>query len=85
MGTPQGDIGLVLELNRVNGKLEGTISAKQDNKPVTLDKVEETADKLVIHFKMSGFNINVTYEIEDNDTLKGSMMGMFKTKAVRVK
>ncbi len=85
MGTPQGDIGLVLELNRVNGKLEGTISAKQDNKPVTLDKVEETSDKLVIHFKMSGFNINVTYEIEDNDTLKGSMMGMFKTKAVRVK
>ena len=86
IGTPQGDAELLLDLIRSNGKLSGSITPKiVDAKAVTLDKIEETPEKLTIYFKMSGFDINVTLEKEDNDNLKGSLMGMFKTKAVRVK
>ena len=85
IGTPQGDAELLLELVRSNGNLSGIITSKADNKPVSIDKFEESPEKLVIYFKMSGFDINVSLEKEDNDNLKGSLMGMFKTKAVRMK
>jgi cytochrome c len=85
IGTPQGDAELLLNLVRNNGKLEGTIAAKADNKAITIDKIEETPEKLTLYFKMMGFDLNLTLEKEDNDNLKGSLMGMFKTKAVRIK
>ena len=85
IGTPQGDAELLLDLVRNNGKLEGTITSKADNKAVTLDKVDETPEKLTLYFKMMNFDLNVTLEKEDNDNLKGSLMSMFKVKAVRIK
>ena len=85
LGTPQGDAVLILDLVRKDGKLSGTITPKIDVKSVAIDKIDETADKLILYFKMSGFDINVSLEKEDNDNLKGSLMGMFKVKALRVK
>lgn len=85
IGTPQGDAVLILDLVRKDGKLSGTITPKAENKPVTLDKIDETPEKLVLYFNMMGYDINVSLEKQDNDNLAGSLMGMFKTKAVRMK
>lgn len=85
LGTPQGDAELVLSLKRVNGKLEGTITPKGEDKPTTLDKIEETPEKVTIYFSMSGYDLNVGLEKVDNDTLKGSLMGMFDVKSLRMK
>jgi cytochrome c len=88
IGTPQGDAVLSLDLARTDGKLTGTITPKVGDakaKPVALEKVEESPDKITLYFSMSGYNVNVSLEKEDQDNLKGSLMGMFKTKAVRVK
>ena len=86
IGTPQGDAVMRLNLERKEGKLTGTIKPKTGDMPAeTLEKVEETPDKIVIYFKMSGFNINVNLVKVDADNLKGSMMGMFTTKAIRIK
>ena len=86
IGTPQGDAVMVLNLERKDGKLTGTIKPKTGDIPAeTLEKVEEADGKIMIYFKMSGFNINVNLEKVDADNLKGSMMGMFTTKATRKK
>jgi cytochrome c len=88
LGTPQGDAVLTLDLTRTDGKLTGTITPRAGNisaKAEPLDKIEESPDKIILHFKMASYNLNVTLEKEDNDNLKGTLMGMFKTKAVRVK
>ncbi len=88
IGTPQGDAVLSLDLVRTDGKLSGTITPKAGDlsaKAQPLEKVEESPDKVVIYFAMSGYNLNVALEKEDNDNLGGKLMGMFKVKAVRVK
>jgi cytochrome c len=85
IGTPQGDAAMILDLVRKDGKLTGTITPKTtDGKAIALENVEESADKIVIYFTASGYNVNASFEKEDNNNLKGSLMGMFKTKAVRM-
>lgn len=84
-GTPNGDATLTLDLVRKDGKLIGTITPNDgEAKSAALDNVEETPEKLTIYFNMSGYDINVTLDKIDADTLTGSLMGMFKTKAVRI-
>ena len=82
-GTPQGDAELLLALDRTEGKLTGTVTPKGQNTSVSIDKIEEGENNIKLFFKMAGFDLNVNLEKEDNDTLSGKMMGMFKTKAIR--
>jgi cytochrome c len=85
IGTPQGDAVSTLSLTRKDGKLTGTVAPKMDGaSEATIDKIEESPDKLTIYFKMMSYDLNVTLEKEDNDHLKGSLMGMFKVTAVKI-
>jgi cytochrome c len=84
IGTPQGDAISTLSLTRKDGKLSGTVTPKIDGaSEATIDKIEESPDKLIIYFKMMSYDLNVTLEKEDSDHLKGSLMGMFKVTAIR--
>ncbi|MDJ1506225.1 ThuA domain-containing protein [Xanthocytophaga agilis] len=86
IGTPNGDASMIMDLVRKDGKLTGNITPKNaDGKPVPLDKIEESADKIVVYFSTSGYDVNVSFEKQDNDNLAGSLMGMFKAKAVRMR
>ncbi len=86
IGTPGGDVAMDIDIVRQDGKLTGTVTPKvKDLKEGKLDKVEEKDDKIIISFKMANYDVVVNLEKEDNDNLKGMLMGMFKAKAVRVK
>jgi cytochrome c len=86
IGTPGGDVVMDIDLVRQDGKLTGTVTPKvKDLKEGKLDKVEEKDDKIILSFKMANYDVNVVLEKEDNDNLKGMLMGMFKAKAVRLK
>jgi cytochrome c len=82
-GTPQGDAELLLALKRNDGKLNGTVTPKGQSASVNIDKIEETDNSIKLFFKMAGYDLNVNLEKEDNDTISGKMMGMFKTTAKR--
>ncbi len=85
-GTPQGDSQMILDLSRADGKLVGTVTAKGDaSSTATIEKIEEEGSKIIVHFKMSNFNINISLNKEDNDNLVGKLMGMFKVSAERIK
>ena len=86
IGTPNGDAKLTLNLMRKDGNLMGTIKPNTaDGQIVNLDKVEESADKIVIFFQMAGYNLNADLTKEDDNNLSGKLMGMFKTTAVRIR
>ena len=86
IGTPQGDAELVLNLERKDGELTGTItSAEAGSEAVALDKVEEAEDSVTIYFNMMNYDLNVVLKKEDEQNLKGSLMGMFDVTAEKMK
>jgi hypothetical protein len=88
MGTPDGDAKMVTELTRKDGKLTGELKdptgKRTEATPIT--KIEEEAGKLTIHFDTAQAGV-IAMELTkvDDDHLKGSLMSMFETTALRVK
>ncbi|AUD02462.1 hypothetical protein [Spirosoma pollinicola] len=87
VGTPEGDAKMVTELIRKDGKLTGELKDPTGTRPVTpITKIEEAADKLTIYFDTAqAGEIPVELTKVDNDHLKGSLMNMFDSTALRVK
>lgn len=87
VGTPQGDVKMVADFTRKDGKLTGEMSdpadAQKEKTPIT--NIEEEATKITIYFSASGYDLNVPLEKVDDDNLKGQLMNMFETTAKRIK
>ncbi|RZM22118.1 MAG: hypothetical protein EOO88_30415 [Pedobacter sp.] len=87
MGTPNGDAKMVTELVRKDGKLTGELKDPAGTNPVMpITKVEEGKDKITIYFDTAqAGEIGVELAKVDNDHLKGQLMGMFDSTALRLK
>lgn len=87
MGTPDGDAKMVTDLIRKDGKLTGEMKDPAGVKPITaITKIEEGKDKLTIYIDTAqAGEIPIELAKVDDDHLKGSLMNMFETTAVRVK
>jgi hypothetical protein len=87
IGTPQGDAKMIAHLSRKEGKLTGELSDPEDEKKekIAITNIEEEANKITLYFTTSGYDINVALDKVDDDNLKGQLMGMFETKAKRIK
>jgi hypothetical protein len=53
--------------------------------PIPITNVEEEGDVIKIYFTAQGYDVNVELKKEDDNNLKGSLLGMFESKAVRIK
>lgn len=86
-GTPNGDAKFVTKLERKDGKLGGELAIVSDASApkIPITNIEESADKITIYFSAQGYDVNVELTKVDDDNLKGTLMNMFETKAVRVK
>jgi hypothetical protein len=87
-GTPAGDIKCATNLVRNDGKLTGELTDAADaTKPKrTINKIDETADEIVIFFTSSqGDEIPLALSRADNDNLQGTLMDSFPAKAKRLK
>ena len=87
-GTPAGDIKWGTNLVRADGKLTGELAdLADDTKPKrTINKIDETADEIVIFFTSSqGDEIPLALSKVDNDNLQGTLMDNFPAKAKRLK
>lgn len=87
VGTPEGDAKMVTELIRKDGKLTGELKDPTGTRPVTpITKVVEEGTKLTIYFDTpQAGEIPVELNKVDDDHLKGSLMNMFDSTALRVK
>ncbi|MES2519246.1 MAG: hypothetical protein V4585_14120 [Bacteroidota bacterium] len=86
-GTPNGDSKMTTTLIRKDGKLTGELKDTGDTtKPaIPITAIEEKDGEIEISFTASGYDVNLPLKKEDDDNLKGQLMGMFDAKAKRVK
>lgn len=87
IGVPGGDKKMLANITRKDGKLVGDLGdpAEPDKEKIAITSIEEEATKITLAFTASGYDVTVDLEKVDDDNLKGQMMGMFETKAVRIK
>lgn len=87
LGTPNGDATFSTDLVRKDGALTGILKIEGDTaaEPIQIAKVEDDKDKVVVYFTIQGYDVNLELTKVDSDNLKGSLMGMFEAKGVRVK
>jgi hypothetical protein len=85
--TPQGDVKMIGNLVRKDGKLTGELTSvtNQVAEKIPISNIEESADKVVIYFTAAGYDLNLALGKMDNDNLKGTLMGSFQATGKRLK
>lgn len=83
-GTIGGDEQMIIELKRVDGKLEGAIVGPTDDiKPFI--KIEEKPDTVKVYFKHLFFKVNLELAKKDELHVTGLLQGDYEAKGVRMK
>lgn len=86
IGTPNGDSKMLIDLVRTDGKLTGQLSnPAEPTAEKTPVSAEANADLLELAFNAQGYDVTINLKKENEDVLKGSLMGMFDATAKRVK
>lgn len=85
MGTPNGDAKMNFVLERKDGKLGGVVQDSTGKEMTKITSVEEKDKTATIAFTTNNYDVTLTLEPIDDDHVKGSLMGMFDAKGVRVK
>lgn len=85
MGTPNGDAKMTFVLQRTDGKLTGAVQDTTGKEISKISQVDEKDKTITVSFSAQGYDLTLTMEPVDDDHVKGSLMGMFDAKGVRVK
>jgi hypothetical protein len=79
-GTPMGDVKLLADLTRKEGKLTGELTSTADNTKLTIISITETADKLTINFDTTqAGEVSLELAKVDDDNMKGAIMSFTAT------
>jgi len=85
-GTPQGDAKLTFLLERKDSKLSGVIQDSLGTKVLSpITQFDEKEKTLTMGFNLMNYDLTLTLDPVDDDHVKGSMMGMFDAKGIRIK
>lgn len=85
-GTPQGDAKLTFLLERKYNKLSGVIKDSSGTKILTpITQFDEKDKTLTMAFNLQNYDLTLTLDPVDDDHVKGSMIGMFDAKGIRIK
>lgn len=82
---PQGDPQMIINLERKNGKFEGNVMDSAMTEVAKFSRVEEKGNSITLFFTAQGYDVNLELEKRSEDSVAGSLMGMFETKGARYK
>lgn len=85
MGTPNGDAKMTFVLERKDGKLGGAVQDSTGKEMTKITSIEEKDKTITAAFTVQSYDVTLTLDPVDDDHVKGSLMGMFDAKGVRVK
>ena len=85
MGTPNGDAKMTFVIERKDGKLAGAVQDSTGKELTKITSIEEKDKTITAAFTIQSYDVTLTLEPVDADDVKGSLMGMFDAKGVRVK
>ena len=84
-GTPNGDAKMTFVFERKDGKLTGTVRDSTDKELSKITQIDEKDKTITAAFNIQSYDVTLTLDPVDDDHVKGSLMGMFDAKGVRVK
>ena len=84
MGTPNGDAKMTFVLARTDGKLSGAVQDSTGKELTKITSIDEKDKTITAAFTIQSYDVTLTLEPIDDDHVKGSLMGMFDAKGVRV-
>jgi hypothetical protein len=82
-GTPDGDIKMIVSLERKEGKLNGTIKI-QELELSKFSNVEEKGTSIKLYFSAAGYDLYISLQKKDDNHVTGSEMDMFDVKGERI-
>ncbi|HTD42123.1 MAG TPA: hypothetical protein VK671_15950 [Mucilaginibacter sp.] len=85
MGTPNGDAKMTFVLERKDGKLTGAVQDSTGKEMTKITQIDEKDKTITAAFTIQSYDVSLTLDPVDDDHVKGSLMGMFDAKGVRVK
>jgi len=85
IGTPNGDAKMTLLLERKDGKLGGVVQDSTGKEMTKITQIDEKDKSITAAFTVQSYDVSLTLELVDNEHVKGTLMGMFDAKGVRVK
>jgi hypothetical protein len=85
MGTPGGDSKMNFVLERKDGKLTGAVQDSTGKELTKITKIDEKDKSIIAAFTLQAYDVTLTLDPIDDDHVKGSLMGMFDAKGVRIK
>jgi hypothetical protein len=85
LGTPNGDAKLTFVLDRKDGKLAGVVQDTTGKEMTKITQIDEKDKTITAAFTIQSYDVTLTLEPVDDDHVKGSLMGMFDAKGIRVK
>jgi len=83
--TPKGDANMVLELNRIEGKLQGRLGSGPTESIMwnKLTKVTEGENNITINFIGEGYAVHIFLKKVDENRADGYLMDVYETIATR--
>jgi hypothetical protein len=84
-GTPNGDAKMTFVLQRLDGKLTGSVQDSTGKEMTKITSIDEKDKTITAAFTIQSYDVTLTLEPVDADDVKGSLMGMFDATGVRVK
>jgi len=84
-GTPRGDVKMIFVLERKDGKLTGAVQDSTGKELTKIISIEEKDKTITAAFNVHDYDLTLLMEPVDDDHVKGTMLGMFEAKGVRVK
>ena len=72
-------------LERKDGKLTGAMQDSTGKELTKITSVEEKDKTITAAFTIQSYDVTLTLDPVDDDHVKGSLMGMFDAKGVRIK
>jgi hypothetical protein len=85
MGTPNGDAKMTFVLERKDGKLTGAVQDTTGKEMTKITQIDEKDKTITAAFTIQSYDVTLTLDPVDDDHVKGSLMGMFDAKGIRVK
>jgi hypothetical protein len=85
MGTPGGDSKMTFVLERKDGKLGGVVQDSTGKETSKITSIVEKDKTITAAFTLQAYDLTMTLDPVDDDHVKGSLMGMFDAKGVRIK
>lgn len=84
-GTPQGDVKLVLSLEKKDTALAAVVLDTTGKEFAKVDKVVRKDTMMIAYFSAMGYDLYLEMTRKDDDHMVGNLVGMFEAEAERVK